>query len=532
MAANAKVGVTIDANSAGAVKGLKNVENALKGVNKQTRSSNTLTGGIMRVQKAWSQVASTYTAVAAGAVAVGAAIWQSIKAYNESEKIQVRLEQSVKNATGSYAKWDATIQKTISSQSRLAAVDDELVSESMSKLVQMTGDVNTAMRLNALALDVSAGTGKDLISTATVIGKVYNGNVGALKRYGIVVKSGATATEALGEMQKKYAGQAEAYGESSAGAADRMSISWGNLVEAAGRFSVEVLHVDESLNIASLKMQRMADGEMKSWASSMLDVIQYANLFTGALGFLADKFDIFGDKAAVAEQDNQRLSVGANVTANAYAALAAAIGSVSDATAESQDAELASLRADQAVIQARKNKKHAIDTYGASSDEARIATLELKAAEREAATAASKFAGAQARASAASEAAKKTAEEYAKKLALIKRRANEAGDALDAMYGNGAGDATRAAGVYGGRRAVGSIERARPGGVAVTVAEGGSDEAIIPINSTNRARALLAETARRMGAVGGNTTFHISGSRYDADFVRIAVKQALTEALA
>lgn len=62
------------------------------------------------------------------------------------------------------------------------------------------------------------------------------------------------------------------------------------------------------------------------------------------------------------------------------------------------------------------------------------------------------------------------------------------------------------------KMAYGGILTATPGGIPVTAAEAGYDEAFIPINRTPRSIGLLAETAARMGfnLFGGNTTGNVS----------------------
>lgn len=44
-----------------------------------------------------------------------------------------------------------------------------------------------------------------------IVGKAAEGNIGALARYGIMLKEGATATEAFATLQQKFGGQSEAF---------------------------------------------------------------------------------------------------------------------------------------------------------------------------------------------------------------------------------------------------------------------------------------------------------------------------------
>jgi hypothetical protein len=96
-------------------------------------------------------------------------------------------------------------------------------------LTRATGDVAQATKLTNLALDVAAGTGRDVTSVAIALGRAYNGNTTALSRLGVNVKG---VSDPLGALAKQFAGSAEA-------AADldpyqRLQIVFGNLQEQIG----------------------------------------------------------------------------------------------------------------------------------------------------------------------------------------------------------------------------------------------------------------------------------------------------------
>jgi chromosome segregation ATPase len=530
-----RVGIKVDADTLSASKNLKQLNNALGDTKNAVKRADTASGQFIKMQKNIKGLVSTYAALGAGVMATGAAVWTSVKAYAESEKVQVNLERAINNTGMSYSKWDEQVQKLIASQSDLAAVDDELVSQSLTKLVQMTGDVNQAMKLNAIALDVSRATGKDLISTATVIGKVYAGNVGALKRYGITVREGATATEALGEIQKKYRGAAEDYGKTTAGAADRMATAYGNALEAGGRFSVEVLKLDKYMNRSAEGMNAMANGELKSWGEVIRSSVDPVHSLTNFYKTYTSEVDKSAGKLDALTQSQDKNATAATDAMRAQQGYTAALIEQQTAQDSLLDKELSALRAEQAVKDSKKNLKEVVKQYGKNSDEARIATLELEKAQRDATTASSNFADAQRDVKDATRRATANMTELKKKVDAIKRSANLAAGALDKMYGAGAGDASRASASYGGRqdRAYGGIEKARPGGVTVRVAEAGSDEAIIPINTRARSYALLGETMRRMGLPqsGQSIVVNASGSRADAQYIEVAVKNALRSVL-
>jgi hypothetical protein len=125
---------------------------------------------------------------------------------------------------------DNVIQKT----SRLSGLDDEDLQDSFTNIVRVTGDVNKSLKLTGLAADFARAKHMDVAKAGEIVGKVAGGNTGILSRYGIQIDKGATATEALGKLQQKFKGQAEAYGKTTAGSMDRVSVATENLGEQVG----------------------------------------------------------------------------------------------------------------------------------------------------------------------------------------------------------------------------------------------------------------------------------------------------------
>lgn len=174
--------------------------------------------------------------VAAGAVGLGAAVGikQSAEASIEAEKSAARLKQQLETLGISYDDNKAKIDKVISAQSQLSGLDDEDLADSFTNLVRVTGDVNKALEANALAADLARAKNIPVAKAGEIVSKALAGNVGALRKYGVEVEKGASSTEILGAIQKKFGGQAEAYGKTTAGALDRAGTASENLKEALG----------------------------------------------------------------------------------------------------------------------------------------------------------------------------------------------------------------------------------------------------------------------------------------------------------
>lgn len=173
--------------------------------------------------------------VAAGA-AIGAGLFSAAKAAAEEEAGVIRLATSMKNAGLSYDANRESLEAIIDATQQKTAVADEEQRESLANLVTVTGNLNEALEVNAIAMDLARWKNIDLSTASDILIRVMAGNMGTLSRYGIVIGEGATATEALAEIQRMAAGQAEAFGESTAGQQQLLMNNIGDLKQSIGGF--------------------------------------------------------------------------------------------------------------------------------------------------------------------------------------------------------------------------------------------------------------------------------------------------------
>jgi hypothetical protein len=174
--------------------------------------------------------------VAGAALGAGlvAGMQQSVKQAMEAQKVLGQTQVALKNVGASWAVYGKRIETTTTSLSRLASVNDEELLQSFTVLLRGTKDVTRALQLNTVAADLARARNMDLVSAATLLVKVNAGNLGSLRRLGIMVDKNATSQEALALVQRRYAGAAEAYGRSAAGAQDRFRIAVEELEESIG----------------------------------------------------------------------------------------------------------------------------------------------------------------------------------------------------------------------------------------------------------------------------------------------------------
>lgn len=114
------------------------------------------------------------------------------------------------------------------------AFDDEAASNAYARLFQVTGDATMAQQELNLAMDLARFSGRDLESATDALMKVHAGGTRVLTEFGIKVKDGTSAMEALKIVQEQTAGSAQTFANSAAGGMERLQIQMDNLQETVG----------------------------------------------------------------------------------------------------------------------------------------------------------------------------------------------------------------------------------------------------------------------------------------------------------
>ena len=121
--------------------------------------------------------------VAAAAYAGKLAI-DGVKSAIEDEAAQLRLATSLKNVTGATSDQIAATEAYITKTQLAYGVTDNDLRPSLDRLVRSTKDVEEAQKLQTLALNIAAGTGKNLQAVSEALAKAHDGNFTALKKLG------------------------------------------------------------------------------------------------------------------------------------------------------------------------------------------------------------------------------------------------------------------------------------------------------------------------------------------------------------
>ena len=179
-------------------------------------------------------------AAAAGAAAIyaGKLAIDGVKAAIEDEAAQVRLANSLKNATGATNDQIKAIEENVLKMSLASGVSDEKLRPALSRLALSTNDAKKAQDLLTLALDISQATGKDLEGVANALGKAYDGNNTALGKLGVGLSAAELKAMSFTETQTKlsdlFGGASAANAKTFAGRMEILRVTFDEAKESVG----------------------------------------------------------------------------------------------------------------------------------------------------------------------------------------------------------------------------------------------------------------------------------------------------------
>lgn len=177
--------------------------------------------GLKDAQKGLSALGKTVRALGLtyGAIETIKFSTKAVKAFSEDQKAAGALSKTLENLGQSYAIISTAgfIQKL---QNTTGILDDQL-RPAFTQLVNSTLDAKKAQDLLTVALDVSAGTTKDLQTVTVALSKAAIGEKGAIAKLGVGLNAAQLKTMSLADitdyLTKKFDGQASLAAESFAG---------------------------------------------------------------------------------------------------------------------------------------------------------------------------------------------------------------------------------------------------------------------------------------------------------------------------
>jgi hypothetical protein len=228
-------------------------------------------------EKTTQKLGKTFTKVFAG-VAFVAFAKNAVNAFVESEKAAAKLRTTVKNLGLEFEQ--PGIDKYLQGLSLQFGIIDENLIPGFQRLLIATKDVSTAQSLFETALNVAAGTGKDLNAVTTSLSKAYMGDSVALGRLGVGLSKAQLKSASFLDIQRtlniNFAGQAAAAVQGYAGDMAKLTVAVDESKEAIGKGLLDALKAlsgDSSIDTFTTKMVRSAE--------------KIGNAFAGVIDFLS-----------------------------------------------------------------------------------------------------------------------------------------------------------------------------------------------------------------------------------------------------
>ena len=163
----------------------------------------------------------------------------AVKAAAEDQAAQASLAQTLKNLGLETGNTATSVNDYISTLERQTGILDDDLRPAMDRLLRATGSVTESQKLLNLAIDISAGTGKDLTQVTQGLQKAFLGNLQGLGRLGVGLTKAELKTGNFADITEKltklFAGQGERQAESYLGTIQRLGVAFNNAKEIFGQ---------------------------------------------------------------------------------------------------------------------------------------------------------------------------------------------------------------------------------------------------------------------------------------------------------
>ena len=211
-----------------------------------TKGSNEVEGFGGKIAAFGKKAALAFAVAGAAAAAyAGKLLVDGVKAAIEDEKANALLANTLRNVAGAT---DETIEKTLAytraTELATGVTEDEL-RPSLNRLAIATGDVQQAMKLQTLALNVAAGSGKSLETVTQALAKAQEGNTASLGRLGVGLTAAQLKTMSMEEITKSLAntfeGASSAAADTFQGKMTRLGLAFEDVRDTVGGFVLDAI---------------------------------------------------------------------------------------------------------------------------------------------------------------------------------------------------------------------------------------------------------------------------------------------------
>lgn len=186
------------------------------------------------------QFAIKKAAVPAGLALAGLAValGDATKGAIEDDAAQQLLAATITKNTGATEAQIKANEDWISTQGKLLGVTDDDLRPALSRLVTQTHDVAKAQELAALAMDISAATGKPLATVTEALAKAAGGSTTALGKLSPelkdMMKNGLDAEGAMSVLTDTFGGAAQTAADTAQGQFKRLGVALAETKESIG----------------------------------------------------------------------------------------------------------------------------------------------------------------------------------------------------------------------------------------------------------------------------------------------------------
>ena len=243
---------------------------------------NTLAKGeqqVFNLEKSFKKLAETL-GVAFGAREIVNFGKESVAAFAADNQSAIILSKTLANLGQAFT--DTGVEKFITQMSELNGITKTDLRSSFDTLVRATRSSAKAQDLMNTAINVSKGTGKDLTTVTTALGKAYGGNVTALSKIATGLTKAQLSSKNFAVVQQllnnMFKGDAAAAANTYQGKIDRLKTSW-------EEFKITIGHgiVDAFANLGKGSSVEAFQKMMDSAATDIANIVRGVGVLGGAL---------------------------------------------------------------------------------------------------------------------------------------------------------------------------------------------------------------------------------------------------------
>jgi hypothetical protein len=222
---------------------LGDIDNLKKSLNQGTTEVSTFGDKITKFGKV-AGAAFAAAGVAAAAYA-GKLLIDGVKSAIEDEAAQAKLATTLVNVTGATNAQIAAVESQILKTSLLTGLTDDELRPSFERFVRATSDSDAALKLQSLAIDVAAGSGKSLEAVTNAMAKAQEGNAASLAKLGVGLSAAELKTMSMTEitaaLAETFGGQASEQADTFQGKMQRLQVAFNEGKETVGAFILDAI---------------------------------------------------------------------------------------------------------------------------------------------------------------------------------------------------------------------------------------------------------------------------------------------------